>query len=370
MPDQRITQIAEILIDYSLGIKPGQKLLLRGSTLAAPLFREAYRKALRAGALVTTQISLPGMEKIFYDEANEEQLADIHPLYQLAAETFDAFLAIEGIANTREGTGYDPKKQAKVGEANQPIRDKFVGRAAEGKLKWCVTIYPTNAYAQDADMSLEDYTEFVFGACLPDAKDPIGFWKKMESRQSRLIEYLNKVKQIHLVAADTDLTLSVENRKWINCAGRENFLDGEVFTGPIESETEGHVRFTYPAVYLGNEVINAQLWFEKGRVVKAKADKGEEFLLDMLDRDDGARTLGEFAIGTNPGITQFTRNTLFDEKIQGTVHMALGMSYPESGGTNDSQVHWDMVCDMRQGGKLYADGDLLYENGEFKIDFD
>jgi aminopeptidase len=192
----------------------------------------------------------------------------------------------------------------------------------------------------------------------------------MEDRQNRLIAYLDAVKEIRLVAHDTDLRVHVEGRKWINCSGHENFPDGEVFTGPIEDKTEGRVRFTYPAVHEGHEVTNVQFTFEKGRIVGATADKGLDFLTEMLDRDEGARILGEFAIGTNPGIQAFTRNTLFDEKIQGTVHMAVGMSYPESGGKNHSQIHWDMVCDMRQGGQLFADGQLIYENGAFTIDFE
>ena len=159
-------------------------------------------------------------------------------------------------------------------------------------------------------------------------------------------------------------------RTWINCAGRENFPDGEIFTGPVETETEGHIRFTYPAVHQGTEVTDVRLRFEGGRVVKATAEKGEDYLRDMLDRDEGARVLGEFAIGTNPGIQRFTRNTLFDEKIEGTVHTALGMSYPETGAVNGSQIHWDMVCDMRQGGRIFADGNLIYEDGQFVIDLD
>lgn len=370
MPDPRIVKIAEVLVNYSLRLQPGDKLLIRAETAAEPLIKEAYRAALRAGALVTMQIGIPGIGKIFFDEANDDQLNWVSPLYKMAAEEFDAFLSIQSDTNTREGTHFDPEKQAKLGKALQPTRDLFMKRGAEGTLKWCVTLFPTNAHAQDADMALEDYTDFVFNACLPDKEDPIGFWKQMEARQNRLLEFLNTVKEIRLVALDTDLTVNVEGRKWINCCGHENFPDGEVFTGPVENKTEGHVRFTYPAVHQGNEVINTQLWFEKGRVVKATADKGEDFLINTLNRDEGARVLGEFAIGTNPGIQQFTSNTLFDEKIQGTVHMAVGMSYPESGGVNQSQVHWDMVCDMRNGGKLFADGNLIYENGVFTIDFE
>ncbi|MCZ6633394.1 MAG: aminopeptidase [bacterium] len=370
MPDNRIVQIADVLVNYSLSIQPGQKVLIRGESLAEPLIQETYRAALRAGALVTPQIGLPGLEKIFMDEANDEQLQWIQPMSRLVTEEYDALLAISASSNTREGTQFDPEKLALRGKANQPIQDRFFERAAKGEFKWVATLFPTQAFAQDADMAFEDYAEFVYHACLPDSEDPIGFWKNMEARQEHLVQYLNGVKTLRLVAKDTDLTVGVKDRKWINCAGRENFPDGEVFTGPIETETEGHVRFTYPAVHQGNEVTDAQLWFEKGRIVKAAAQKGKDFLLATLDRDEGARILGEFAIGTNPGITRFTRNTLFDEKIQGTVHMAVGMSYPDSGGTNQSQVHWDMICDMREGGKLYADDELIYENGAFTIDFE
>ena len=370
MTDARVAQIAEVIIRYSLNIQPGDKLSIRGNTLAEPLIKEAYRAAIRAGANVVTQITLPGLQKIFMDESNDDQRAWISPFSQTVTEDFDAILVIQSEDNTREGTGFDPDKLAQISKTNQPLQDCFFERAAEGQLKWCVTLFPTTAHAQDADMALEDYENFVFAACLPDRENPIAFWQQMEARQNKLIEYLNTVNEIHLVAPDTDLNVNVEGRKWINCSGKENFPDGEVFTGPVENKTEGQVRFTYPAIHQGNEVVNAQLWFEKGRIVKAKADKGEDYLLDMLDRDEGARVLGEFAIGTNPGIQTFTRNTLFDEKIQGTVHMAVGMSYPESGGKNQSQIHWDMVCDMRQGGQLFADGKLIYQNGAFTIDFE
>lgn len=370
MTDTRIAQIADILVHYSLDIRPGETLLLRGSTLAEPLIREVYRAAIQAGAHIVTQVSVPGLEKIFMDHATDDQLTWISPLARAVSEDFDAMLAIQAEANTREGTGFDPRKRGRIAEANQDLRDTFFQRASQGELKWCTTLFPTPAHAQDADMALEDYENFVFGACLPDREDPIRFWQKMQDRQNKLVEYLNNVSQIRLVARETDLTVHVEGRTWINCAGRENFPDGEVFTAPVENKTEGYVRFTYPAVHQGNEVIGAKLTFKEGRVVETSAEKGEAFLNDTLDLDEGARVLGEFAIGTNPGIQTFTRNTLFDEKIQGTVHMAVGMSYPESGGTNQSQVHWDMVCDMREEGQLYADGELIYENGAFTIDFE
>jgi aminopeptidase len=368
MPDARHVKIADVLINYSIGLKSGQKLLIRASTLAEPLIREVYRQALRVGGLVTLQLSVPGYDRIFLDEAGNEQLDWVQPLFKTVVETYDAYLAIEAVENTRESTGSDLEKQARSGRSMKPYRDKLIQRGADGDLRWCVTLFPAPAHAQDAEMSVEAYEDFVYGACLPDLDDPVGFWQRMENRQSRLIEHLQKVSEIRVLAPETDLTVHVAGRTWINCAGRENFPDGEVFTGPVETATQGTVRFTYPAVHRGNEVTDVKLTFDKGRVVDSSASKGEDFLLDMLDRDEGARVLGEFAIGTNPGIDRFTRNTLFDEKIQGTVHMAVGSSYPESGGTNESQIHWDMVCDLRASGSILADGVEIFKNGRFLID--
>ncbi|NOZ73505.1 MAG: aminopeptidase [Chloroflexi bacterium] len=369
MPDPRVVQMAEVIINYSIGLKPGETLFIQGPVAGAPLIKELYRAALRVGAQVSTQVALPGLNKIFFDEANEEQLKWIPPMMNVLLEDYDAYVSLWADENTKEGTHFDLKKRAIRGEAMAPFQKKFLEKVAKGELRWCGTLYPTPAHAQDADMATESYEDFVFSACLPDREDPIGFWRSMEARQDKLVAFLSEVKKIRLVAKDTDITVTTAGRTWINACGHENFPDGEVFTGPLETETEGYVRFTYPAVYQGVEVDDVRLWFEQGKVVKATAAKGEEFLLSMLDRDEGARRLGEFAIGTNPGITQFTKHTLFDEKIQGTAHMALGLSIPETGGVNESQIHWDMVVDLRDGGQIFADDQLIYENGHFTIDF-
>ena len=231
------------------------------------------------------------------------------------------------------------------------------------------TLFPTNAAAQDAEMGLGEFEDLVYGACLPDLDDPIGHWKRFSAWQQRIVEWLKGKKRVHVIGPGTDLRLSIEGRPFINCDGKANMPDGEVFTSPVEGSVEGHVHYTYPAVYRGREVTNVRLRLEKGRVVEATADKGEEFLLKTLDIDEGARVPGEFAIGTNKGVTRFMRQTLFDEKIAGTFHMALGASIPVSGGTNVSAVHWDMVCDLRQGGEIRVDGELLHKDGKFVIDF-
>lgn len=369
MRDPRVEKIADVIINYSIALQPGQKVLLQSPIDGVPLLRELYRAALRAGGLPITHIQAPGLKTIYFEEANEEQLQFIPEPIAIAIETYDAMVSVWADRNTKEGTSWDLEKRAIQGKAMAPLQARFMERIANDALAWCGTLFPTPAHAQDADMSMEEYEEFVFSACLPDPDDPVGFWKGMEARQDRLIEYLDKVERIRLVAKDTDISVKLTGRQWENCAGHKNFPDGEVFTCPVETDTEGFVRFTYPAVYQGTEVEDVRLWFEKGKVVKATADKGEDFLLSMLDRDEGARRLGEFAIGTNPGITEFTRNTLFDEKIQGTAHMALGHGMANLGSTNESQIHWDMVCDLRDGGQIYADDQLIYENGEFVIDF-
>lgn len=216
-------------------------------------------------------------------------------------------------------------------------------------------------------MGLVEYEDFVYNACLGDINDPVGYWKRFSAWQQKIANWLKGKKQVHVTAPETDLRFSIEGRSFSNCDGHENMPDGEVFTGPVEDSLDGQVYFSYPTIFNGREVTGVRLWFEEGRVVKAIADKNEDFLLKTLDTDEGARRVGEFAFGTNRGITRFTRQILFDEKINGSFHMALGASYPETGGKNESAIHWDMICDMRREGRVTVDGKLLYKNGKFVI---
>ena len=244
--------------------------------------------------------------------------------------------------------------------------DLFMRRFMEKSLRWVVTQFPCQAEAQEAEMSLAEYEEFVFQSGMLDQDDPAAAWRQLSESQERLVTFLNKVSELRFMTAKgTDLRLGVKARTWINCDGKENFPDGEVFTGPIEDATEGTVVFDFPSVHGGREVQGIRLQFKAGRIVEASAAKGEDFLLKMLDQDEGARTLGEVAIGCNYAIQRHTRNTLFDEKIGGTFHVALGAAYPESGGKNKSGLHWDMVCDLRTGGRIEVDGRLISENGRF-----
>lgn len=367
MTDPRLARLAEVLTHYSLKVRPGQLVRISGPALAAPLIAEAYRAVLEAGAHAYTRVSVDGLDELFLKKATDEQLRYISPLAEHEVEKIDAELGIWAHYNTRSLTGVDPVRQAIRREATRALNRRFLERAASGALRWCGTQYPTHAEAQDAEMSLSEYEEFVFGAGLIDHPDPVAAWEKVQREQERIVRFLETKDELRLVGPDVDLTVRTGGRRWINAAGEHNFPDGEVFTGPIESATAGRVRFSFPAIHSGREVHGITLTFSEGRVVEAMAEKGEEFLRAMLDLDAGARVLGEFAFGLNYGITRFTKNILFDEKIGGTVHLAVGAAYPETGGTNTSGLHWDMICDMRAGSEVWADGEVIYRNGSFLV---
>lgn len=365
MQDPRIEKIAQVLVEYSVNVQPNDLVFIMGTVLASPMLEAVYRRVLARGGHPSLQVTLPALEEYFMYHASEEQLRFVPPILELVVERYDKFINILGAANTRALTNVPPARQVLRSQASEPIMRRLMERAAAGELQWVLSLFPTPAYAQDAEMSQEEYENFVFGACLPDPEDPIAYWQKLSAFQQAWVHYLADKRTLRVRAEDTDLEMRIEGRPFINCDGKENFPDGEIFTSPIEDSVNGTIRFTYPATYAGRRVENVRLRFENGRVVEAHADKGEEFLLKMLDTDAGARYVGEFAIGTNKGIRQFTGETLFDEKIAGTCHLALGRSYPESGGKNHSAIHWDMVCDLRQGGEIWVDGELIYKDGDF-----
>jgi aminopeptidase len=284
----------------------------------------------------------------------------------MMVETFDASLNLWTEHNTRELSGIDPGRLARSAKAGAGLNKTFFGRAAKGEMRWCLTAYPSQALAQEADMSLAEHREFVFGAGMLNEEDPLKFWREMGVSERRAAEWLKGRKQVTLKGENADLKLSIDGRTFIPCDGKVNFPDGEIFSGPVEDSVEGWIRFRYPAIEYGQEVTDIELWFEKGRVVKEKASKNQELLTSLLDSDAGARTVGEFGIGTNYGITRFTKNMLFDEKIGGTIHLALGNGYPESGSKNESGIHWDMLCDMNEA-EITADGEVFYKDGKLVI---
>ena len=367
MPDSRVERLARVLTEYSLEIKPGDRVVISGAPLAEPLLRAAYRHALALGGLPLLDVQLPGATEVLLRDGTDEQLGVISPTERFASEEADCWLRVSATSNTRALSGIDPARQRVHTKARAAIRQAYLDRAASGSLRWSSTVFPTDAYAQDADMSLEDYEDFVFRAEYLDDPDPVARWRAVGAFQGQLIDWLTPRHEIHVTGPDTDLRLNIGGRIWINSDGHRNFPSGEVFTGPIEDSTEGHVRFSYSTIVNGREVEDVQLWFERGQVVRATAAKNQDFLESMLNTDAGARYLGEFAFGTNRAITRFTRNILFDEKIGGTVHMALGSGYPDSGSRNRSAIHWDLICDLRQGGEVTVDGEVFVRDGQFTV---
>jgi aminopeptidase len=366
MQDPRLDRMAQVLVNYSTAVRPDDLVRLAAPPVARPLVVALYRAVVRAGGHPHVEMIPDECEEIKLRSASEEQLAYPDPLDLYAVERIDVNIRVKAEENTKWLTGTEPRKQALVSQARKGFMARFFERAGKGELRWVTTQFPCQAAAQDAEMSLAAYEEFVFRAGLLDLDDPAAAWREVSRRQERLVDYLNQAREIRFTTPQgTDLTLGVEGRRWINCDGKANFPDGEVFTGPVEDATEGVVYYSFPAVQGGREVDGIRLEFKAGRVVGASAARGEPFLVAMLDQDPGARSLGETALGTNYSVQQYTRNTLFDEKIGGTFHAALGAAYPETGGKNQSGLHWDMVCDLREGGRVYVDGKLASENGRF-----
>jgi aminopeptidase len=369
MRDPRLSKLADVLVNYSVGVKPGQLVRIAGASVAQPLIVALYEAVIKAGANPVVRMLPEELSELLVKHGAREQLEFINPLTVREYETIDASISMWAEVNTRAMTRADTSKLALVQGARRPLNDIFFKRAAEGKLKWVGTQYPTHASAQDAEMSLAEYEDFVFTAGHLDKPNPAAVWKKISESQQRVVDYLNGKKEYRVVAANgTDVRMSIENALWINCDGHENFPDGEVFSGPVLDSVEGTIAFSFPAVHHGREVQDVRLSFKNGKVVDASASKGEDFLISMLDMDAGSRLLGECAIGTNYSIRDYTRNTLFDEKIGGTVHFALGAGYPETGNANQSGLHWDMVVDLRQGGRVEVDGKVLIRNGRFELE--
>ncbi|HEV2283250.1 MAG TPA: aminopeptidase [bacterium] len=366
MTDPRIDRLARVLVHYSMKVRKGDLVRIGGPAIAAPHIAAAYREVLQAGGHPTVRCTIDGLDETFLKLASDEQLRFISDLDRREVEVLNCELRYLGAYNTRALTRIPPERMRIRREATREIMTRFMERAARHELRWCLTQAPVHADAQEAEMSLGDYEDFVYKAGHVDKDDPVAEWQRVEREQAAVAQRLGTVKTIRIVAPDTDLTVGVGGRTWISAAGEHNFPDGEVFTGPVETATTGTVRFTFPAIYGGREVTGIRLTFKDGRVTDVAADKGEEFLRSMLDIDAGARILGEFAFGLNYDIQQFTRNILFDEKIGGTVHMALGAAYPDTGGTNQSGLHWDMILDLRAGGcEVFADGEAVYRNGRF-----
>jgi aminopeptidase len=366
MTDPRLKKLAQVIVNYSVSLKKGEIVLINAPAIGEPLVKELYKAAIEAGAHPHVRMAPDGLREILLKNGSDAQLEYLSPIMMNDIEMFNAHISLWAETNTKALSNTDAAKHAKLSAARQPYLERFFERTAKDETRWVGTLFPTNASAQDAGMSLVEYEDFVFNAGHLNKDNPVAIWKTIEKKQNEAIKLLAGKKRVHVQANNgTDLKFSIEGRTWVNCCGTENFPDGEIFTCPVEDSVNGSIKFSFPAVHMGHECKNVNLVFENGKVVKASADSGEDFLLKMIDQDPGARIAGEFAIGTNYNIQQFTCNTLFDEKIGGTVHLALGASLPEAGGVNKSGLHWDMVCDLRNGGSISVDDKIVHQNGKF-----
>ena len=356
MADSRIKKLAAILVNHSIKAKKGDTVMIASSSeLGKPLLLEVFREVVKAGAHPLTSVGFEETANIFFEEATDRQIKHLPETKLHEARNIDCFIHISAPLNKKSLSSIDPAKSSARSKALQGISKVIVNEK-----RWVITNFPTNALAQEADMSLAEYEDFLYGATNID-------WDKVKEKEMALKKVLDRGREVHIVGLETDLKLSIKGRKAITCCGERNMPDGEVFLSPVEDSAEGHIFYEMPAIYAGREVTGIRLTFKKGKVVEASADKNEEFLIAMLDTDKGARFLGELGIGVNYGIKSCSKDILFDEKIGGTVHLAVGRSYEEAGGKNLSAVHWDMIKDLRKKGSLYIDGKMIQKNGRFLI---
>ncbi len=360
--DKRIQNFAKILVNHSARIIPGDRVAIEATTAAEPLVRALYQEILNQGGFPYPLLKIPEQNKALLEFGNDQQIAHVDQLRHHAYQEFESRFRIYSQVNPQQLTGFAPKKQAAFQQSLSPI---LATQLERDEFKWVTTLFPTQAYADQANMSLEDYQDFVYSACLADQDNPIKKWQDVKENQKKYLAKFQGHDLIQLKGPNIDLSLSVKDRTFVNCYGTHNMPDGEIFTGPVETSLNGWVRYTYPAVYEGVMVKGVELTFEDGKVIKATAEDQEAYLLQLLDSDAGSRYVGEFAVGTNHGIQQFTGNILFDEKIGGTIHIALGSGYPETGSKNKSAIHWDMICDMRHDSTITVDGVLVYQDGQF-----
>ena len=359
---------AEVLADYSVDVKKGDLVQIRAASIyAKDLVKALYKRVLEKGAHPILRTSYEDMSDIFIKLASDEQLDFIDPIVKKEYEIIDKFISIGAPMNTKNMARADLAKTGRRSKASRELSTMLMERSAKGDAKWVVADVPTHALAQEAKMSFDEYSEFLFKSCYLDSENPVEKLKELDKKQSGWAEYLNGVKKVRITGEKTDITFGVEGRKWISCSGLNNYPDGEVFTSPVEDDINGEIYFDFPQNYRGNSATGVHLWIENGRIVKFEAETGRDYLEAMFNMDEGSKGIGEIAIGTNDEICEVTGNILFDEKIGGSIHMAVGASYPETGGKNVSGLHWDMIKNMKNGGKIFADDVLIYENGKFII---
>lgn len=361
-------KLARILTEYCVPIQEKELVIIQAPMTAEPLIEALYEAALKRGAYPEIHTGTRNSAELFYKYANDDQLSFVSPISKAIVENQHVLFAIRSPINTKRLTRVDPERLAITQRAGRPLSDIFREREAAGDLRWNITAWPSYAAAQDAEMGFIDYTEFIYKAAGLDQDDPVAYWQAFRDRQMRLVEWLAGKNHVEVRGPGINMSLEFGGRNWVSCHGDRNFPDGEIYTSPLDDSVNGTVEFNFPSIYGGREIDGVKLRFQDGLVVDASASKGQDYLYSQLDADEGSRRLGEFAIGTNMGIQEFTREILFDEKIGGTIHMALGLALTPAGGTNKSVVHWDMVHNMKDGGEIFIDGELFYQSGKFLLD--
>ena len=361
-------KMAQVIAAYSVNVQEGELVQVIGESVAEPLIEALVEAILQRGGHPAVRMTTANMGEIFFRNASDAQLDYVSPIIEYSVEKLDVSIFIRASANPKAMSNIDPQRTARRGKASRHLIERRRQREEAGEFRWNICPWPTHSAAQDAEMGFLEYVEFVYKACGLDQDDPVAYWTQFRDKQERLAAWLADKHHAEVRGPGIEMSFDFGGRTWVSCHGTENFPDGEIFTSPIEDSVNGHVEFNYPTVSGGREVSGVRLTFKDGKVVEASAQKGEEYLMAQLDTDEGSRTLGEFAVGTNFGIQRFTRSTLFDEKIGGTIHMALGRGFEEAGGSNMSVVHWDMVHGMMDGGEILIDGERFYQSGQFMID--
>lgn len=358
---------AQVMVQYSTAVQPGDRVVIMGGVAAEPLLRAIYREVIVAGGLPTLVPAFPEWFGDLLSAANDDQLAYISPIDLYARRDADVLIRVEADTNARLPSTVPPGRYTQLTANRQSLSQTMVQRAARGELRWSLTMFPTASFAQDADMASTEFADLLARMCMLDRPNPVAAWQHLHDQQQRLIDWLTPRSDVHVTGPDTDLRLSIGGRTWNNSDGKRNFPSGEIFTGPVETSAEGRIRFTFPVVTQGREISDVRLKFAGGKVVDASAGKNEDALIAALDTDAGSRFLGEFAFGTNFGLDRFTKRILLDEKIGGTIHMALGNGYPDTGSVNRSAIHWDLICDIRNGGRVTVDGEDFLVDGRYLL---
>lgn len=369
MVEQKILQkYAALLVNYCLEVKANETVYISSSYLAEPLLKEVVKEVYKAGGNPALNIELNLGDANVLKLGEKQQLEWVNPMRKVAFETFDCYLNIRApfAKGDDEQEPVDNEKFKIFQEAQKELNNLYFERTGNGSMRRCLCQYPTLAGAEDAEMSLEEYEKFVFQSCYLYDENPVEKWLEVRQNQAAYVERLNRAKNVHYKGPNIDIQFSVEGRKWMNSDGRANMPSGEVFSAPVEDSVNGKVYFSYPGIYMGKDVEGVSLEVKNGEIISWEAEKGQD-VLDKVFSIPGAKFFGEVAVGTNFNIQRTTRNILFDEKIGGSIHMAVGQSYKQCGGKNESTIHWDMITDMKNGGEIFADGELIYKNGRFLV---